>query len=244
MSVSEFLDGAVPEADAPFRGPLTGELTRFLMAYKFGLDEMMTKVNILKEELTLGGAYCPIEHVSSRLKSLDSIVEKARRIDCPPTLDAVREQMFDVAGMRIVCSFISDADTVMDMLTSQPDIDLVRARDYIAEPQANGYKSLNLIVETPVYLSDRVEKVRVEVQIRTVAMDAWASLEHKIHYQSHRAIPPRLARDRCQQPRSPDGWTNRWSGCTPTSPSTSGRSGDRLAGPDRGRGRHVAGHAG
>ena len=194
MSVSELPDASTSDDD-PFRGPLTGELTRFLMAYKFGLDEMTTKVNILKEELTLAGGDSPIEHVSSRLKSLDSIVEKARRIDCPPTLEAVRDQMFDVAGIRIVCSFISDAYRVMDMLTSQPDVEVLRVRDYIAAPKANGYKSLNLVVETPVYLSDRVELIRVEVQIRTVAMDFWASLEHKIHYQYHREVPPALSRE-------------------------------------------------
>ncbi len=130
------------------------------MAYKFGLDEVMTKVNILKEELTFAGDYCPIEHVNSRLKSLDSIVEKARRIDCPPTLEAVRDQIFDVAGIRIVCSFISDAYTVMDMLTRQPDIEVIRVRDYIASPKPNGYKSLNLVIETPVYMSDRVRQSR------------------------------------------------------------------------------------
>ena len=195
MSVSEFPHDAATQPDDPFRGPLTAELTRFLMAYKFGLDEVMTKVNILKEELTFAGDYCPIEHVNSRLKSLDSIVEKARRIDCPPTLEAVRDQIFDVAGIRIVCSFISDAYTVMDMLTRQPDIEVIRVRDYIASPKPNGYKSLNLVIETPVYMSDRVETVRVEVQIRTVAMDFWASLEHKIHYKYHRAIPPLLSHD-------------------------------------------------
>ncbi len=195
MTTSEHRADADQETEDPFRGPLTADLTRFLMAYKFGLDEMSTKVNILKEELTLAGDYCPIEHVSTRLKSLDSIVEKARRIDCPPTLEAVRDQMSDIAGLRIVCSFVSDAYAVMDMLTRQPDVTILRTRDYIAEPKPNGYRSLNLVVETPVYLSDRVERVRVEVQIRTVAMDFWASLEHKIHYRYHRDIPPRLARD-------------------------------------------------
>ncbi|NYD56627.1 putative GTP pyrophosphokinase [Nocardioides marinisabuli] len=165
------------------------------MAYKFGLDEMMTKINILREELTLADRYCPIEHVSSRLKSLENIREKALRIDCPPTLEAVRDGIFDIAGIRIVCSFISDAYTVMEMVTGQPDVELVRARDYIAEPKSNGYRSLNLVVRIPVHLSDRVELVLVEVQIRTVAMDFWASLEHKIHYRYHRAVPPRLAGD-------------------------------------------------
>ncbi len=132
---------AVTPPEDPFRGPLTAELTRFLMAYKFALDEMTTKVDILKEELTLGGDYCPIEHVGTRLKSLDSIVEKARRIGCPPTLEAVREQIFDVAGIRIVCSFTSDTYAVMDMLTRQPDVEVLRVRDYIANPKPNGYRA-------------------------------------------------------------------------------------------------------
>ncbi len=179
-------------ADSPFNGPLTRELTLFMMAYKFGLDEMLTKVNILKEELTYGASYCPIEHVSSRVKSFGSLTEKALRIGCPLTLAEVRRQIWDVAGMRIVCSFISDAYTVMEMLTRQPDVQVVRVRDYIEQPKANGYKSLHLVVDTPVYMSDRVEQVRVEVQIRTVAMDFWASLEHKIQYKYHRTVPPEL----------------------------------------------------
>ena len=165
------------------------------MAYKFGLDEMLTKVNILKEELTYSSESCPIEHVSSRLKSLDSLTEKARRIDCPLVLEDVRREIWDVAGLRIVCSFISDVYTVADMLTRQPDVEVVRVRDYIRDPKPNGYRSLNLVVDTPVHMSDHVETVRVEVQIRTVAMDFWASLEHKIHYKYHREVPPALMKE-------------------------------------------------
>lgn len=182
-----------PQPANPFDGPLTDELTRFMMAYKFGLDELLTKVNILKEELTYAGDYCPIEHVKSRLKTLDSLSDKARRIGCPLTLDDVRREIWDVAGVRIVCSFVSDVYRVLDMLIRQPDVEVVRVRDYIAEPKPNGYRSINLVVATPVYMSDRVETVRAEIQIRTVAMDFWASTEHKIRYQYHREMPPHLA---------------------------------------------------
>ncbi len=176
----------------PFDGPMTGDLARFMLAYKFGLDELLTKVNILKEELTYADDYCPIEHVTSRLKSQHSLAEKARRIGCPLSLEDVRREIWDVAGIRIVCSFISDVHRVMDMLTRQPDVHVVRVRDYIAAPKPNGYQSLNLVVDTPVYMSDRVETVRVEVQIRTVAMDFWATTEHKIHYKYHRDVPSEL----------------------------------------------------
>ena len=154
----------------------------------------MTKVNILKEELPSRGS------VADRARQRTAEVVGQHRGEgpqdrLPADLRAVQDQIFDVAGIRIVCSFISDAYAVMDMLTRQPDVEVLRVRDYIAAPKANGYKSLHVVVETPVYMSDRVEHVRVEVQIRTVAMDFWASLEHKIQYQYHRDVPPRLARD-------------------------------------------------
>jgi putative GTP pyrophosphokinase len=172
-----------------------GELRRFMMVYKFGLDEMLTKVNILKEELTYSADGCPIEHVSSRLKSLESLTEKARRIGSPLTLDDVRRNVADVAGIRIVCSFISDVYLVMEMLTRQPDVELVLVKDYIKNPKPNGYKSLHLIVDTPVHMSDRISTARVEIQLRTVAMDFWASLEHKIYYKYDEAVPAALRRE-------------------------------------------------
>jgi putative GTP pyrophosphokinase len=168
------------------------ELTRFLMSYKFGIDELMTKVNILQEEFEYLHHYSPIEHVNSRLKSPESILRKAVRKGIPLTLDDIREQICDIAGVRVTCSFISDTYRIRDMLAGQADVRVVEERDYIANPKPNGYQSLHLIVDVPVFMSDREVAVRVEIQIRTIAMDFWASLEHKIYYKYDREVPPAL----------------------------------------------------
>lgn len=173
-------------------GPLLGQaddMTHFMLVYKFGLAEIGTKITILAEELAHRGRGNPIEHVSPRLKTTASITAKARRIDCPLTVDDVRSRIRDIAGIRIVCSFVSDVYTVADMLTRQPDITLLQTKDYIAQPKVNGYRSLHLIVEIPVFLSEQMVSVPVEVQLRTVAMDFWASLEHKIHYKYDPIVP-------------------------------------------------------
>jgi putative GTP pyrophosphokinase len=174
---------------------LKTQLTRFMMSYKFATDEMMTKINILKEEFGSMHDYSPIEHVTSRLKSPDGIVDKALRKGCPLALDEIRAQIQDIAGIRITCSFISDTYRVLDMLTGQQDVTVLQVKDYIASPKPNGYKSLHLLVEVPVFLSDRVQPVTVEIQIRTIAMDFWASLEHKIYYKYSGAVPAELLAD-------------------------------------------------
>jgi len=171
------------------------DLARFLMVYKFGLDEIMTKITILKEEFTYIHEYSPIEHVTSRLKSPESILAKAQRKGAPPTLEGIRKAVSDIAGVRVTCSFISDTYRVADLLSSQADVTVLEVEDYIANPKPNGYKSLHLLVQIPVYMSDRVEHVPVEVQIRTIAMDFWASLEHKIYYKYNRAVPPTLLQE-------------------------------------------------
>jgi len=168
------------------------ELAHFLLVYKFGLAEIGTKITILAEELQHRGRGNPIEHVTTRLKTVDSLTAKARRIGCAMTLDAVRDRVRDIAGIRVVCSFVSDVYTVAEMLTRQQDVTLLQTKDYIAEPKSTGYRSLHLIVEIPVFLSDRVVAVPVEVQLRTVAMDFWASLEHKIHYKFEEDVPAAL----------------------------------------------------
>lgn len=168
------------------------EIGQFLLNYKFGLDEMLTKINILREELAFRGTGNPIEHVSSRLKSIESLRAKAERIGCPLELDAIEEQITDIAGVRIVCAFIADAYQVLDMLTTQPDVTVRVIKDYVARPKPNGYRSLHAIVEIPVFLSDDVRRVPIELQIRTVAMDFWASVEHKIYYKYDKDVPPEL----------------------------------------------------
>ncbi|MHA6669798.1 GTP pyrophosphokinase [Homoserinimonas sp. A447] len=174
---------------------LRSRLTRFMMSYKFGLDEVTTKINILKEEFTRIHDYSPIEHVNSRLKSPESILKKAVRKGATLDLEGIRDDVMDIAGIRVTCSFISDTYRIRDMLAQQQDLTVIREVDYIANPKPNGYKSLHLVVEVPVFMSDRVEQVRVEVQIRTIAMDFWASLEHKIYYKYDREVPERLLDD-------------------------------------------------
>ncbi|MFD1811023.1 GTP pyrophosphokinase [Rhodococcus gannanensis] len=171
---------------------LQQRLVAFRLNYKFAIDMALTKINILREEFEQSHDYSPIEHVNTRLKSMESLVQKALRIGCPPDIDSIREQIRDIAGLRVTCAFVSDAYWVAEMLTSQPDVTLVQVKDYIANPKPNGYQSLHLIVQVPVYLSDRTESTYVEIQIRTIAMDFWASLEHKIYYKFDRAVPPRL----------------------------------------------------
>jgi putative GTP pyrophosphokinase len=190
---------AAAGADSPTLGnepdplrELTPELANFMMVYKFGLDEIRTKITILKEELSYRSAGSPIEHISPRLKTPASITAKAKRIDCPLVFDDLRERMRDIAGIRIICGFISDVYTVAEMLTRQPDVHLLQIKDYVAGPKSNGYRSLHLIVEIPVFLSDRVAAVPIEVQLRTVAMDFWASLEHKISYKYDHDVPAHL----------------------------------------------------
>jgi len=205
MSVSDASDAvdAIAEAAADPRSTvnlaelrtLKNELTRFMMSYKFATDEMMTKINILKEEFASIHDYSPIEHVSSRLKSPEGILKKALRKGYPLALESIRDNIQDIAGIRITCSFISDTYRVRDMLISQRDVTVLHEKDYISVPKANGYKSLHLIVAIPVFMSDRVQPVTVEVQIRTVAMDFWASLEHKIFYKYDGAVPDALVDD-------------------------------------------------
>lgn len=171
------------------------ELKRFTMIYKFGLDEMNTKINILKEEFQHIHDYNPIEHCNSRIKSPKSILKKAHRKHLVTTLGTIRENIRDIAGIRIICSFISDTYKISEMIKNQKDVELVEQKDYIKNPKPNGYQSLHLIVKIPVFMSDRVENVFVELQIRTIAMDFWASLEHKIYYKYEKEIPDRMKRD-------------------------------------------------
>ncbi len=178
------------------------DVRRFFMIYAFGLEEMLTKVNILQEEMRLSAGDSPIEHVTSRLKSVESIARKARRKGVPLTTANLERAIHDVAGIRIVCSFVSDVYQVADMLVRQSDVDLVACKDYIASPKPNGYRSLHLILDTPVHMSDRVATARIEVQLRTVAMDFWASLEHKIFYRWDQQVPAALREELLEAARS------------------------------------------
>ena len=164
---------------------------RLLLNYQFGMDEILTKINILKAEFEHLHDYSPIEHVAARLKTAESTLAKARRRQGTVSMASLRE-ITDIAGIRIVCSFITDVYWIAEMLTQQADVTVVEIKDYIKNPKPNGYKSLHLILKVPVFLSSSVEEVTVEVQVRTVAMDFWASLEHKIYYKYDKAVPDAL----------------------------------------------------
>lgn len=177
------------------------ELRRFLMTYGFALKEVETKIDILNDEFHYIHDYNPIEHVKTRVKSPESILEKLTRNNLDLSLESIKEDIKDIAGIRIVCSFVSDIYVVADMLAKLEGIKIIQYKDYIKEPKANGYQSLHLIMQVPVSLSDRVEEVYVEVQLRTVGMDFWASLEHKIYYKYDKEIPSGLTRELSQAAR-------------------------------------------
>ena len=168
------------------------EFSRMLMHHRFVVNEVLTKLSILREESIYARSYNQIEHISSRVKSPRSLLEKVHRRGLPLDTDVIRERITDIAGIRITCSFIADTYHVLELLTAQDDIRVVEIKDYIAHPKPNGYRSLHAILEVPVFLSGGPVPVICEVQIRTIAMDFWASLEHKIHYKFDGDVPDRL----------------------------------------------------
>lgn len=168
------------------------DLIRFMMSYKFALAEVNTKIDILQQEFEYIHDYNPIEHVKSRVKSPESILKKVQRKDYELSLTSIKENIRDIAGIRITCSFISDIYEISNMLQKQKDITVIECKDYIKNPKPNGYQSLHLIIQIPIFMSDRVEDVYVEIQIRTIAMDFWASLEHKIYYKYNKEVPQHM----------------------------------------------------
>lgn len=162
---------------------------QMMLLYEGGIKQITTKLDILNREHRLKGKRQPIESVKSRVKEPKSIIRKLERNGYPFSLDSIRANLNDVAGVRVICAYISDIYAVRDMLLSQADVVLLKEKDYIKTPKSNGYRSLHLVVEVPVYLSESVQKVRVEVQIRTIAMDFWASLEHGLRYKASEEIP-------------------------------------------------------
>ncbi|MGO3319260.1 MAG: GTP pyrophosphokinase [Microbacterium gubbeenense] len=171
---------------------LRDEMQQFLNEYSFGMREIETKLEILRDDFSHQHSYNPIEHLSSRVKSVESILEKVQRRGVAPTFQAIREEITDIAGVRVTCSFVNDAYRLFELLVGQDDIGLVAVKDYIASPKQNGYKSLHAIITVPVFLPRGTVRVPVEVQFRTIAMDFWASLEHKIYYKYDKQVPQQL----------------------------------------------------
>lgn len=161
-----------------------------LMAYyRCAIMEVETKFNVLNEEFSLRYDRNPISGIKSRLKRLDSIKEKLERRDLPFSLETIEEHIHDVAGVRVVCSFVDDVYLLADALLKQDDITLLEKKDYIANPKPNGYRSLHLIVTVPIFLEHEKRIMQVEIQLRTIAMDFWASLEHKLYYKKGKVVP-------------------------------------------------------
>lgn len=171
---------------------LGAQMQRFLLEYRFAMQEVETKLAILREEFVHMHDYNPIEHVSSRVKSVDSLVDKLERLGVDPEFDQIRKNVYDIAGVRVTCAFIKDVHLLFDLLTQQDDITVIAVKDYVTTPKENGYKSLHTILSIPVFLSTGRVNVPVEVQFRTIAMDFWASLEHKIYYKYQRQVPDTL----------------------------------------------------
>lgn len=156
-----------------------------MMMYNCAIRSIRTKLEVLNDELSLTNNRNPIEFIKTRIKKPRSIVNKLNRKGLDISLTSIVESLNDVAGIRVVCSFIDDIYSISDMLTRQDDIKLIEIKDYIKDPKPNGYRSLHLIVEIPVFFSDRTLPLKAEIQIRTIGMDFWASLEHKLKYKNN-----------------------------------------------------------
>ena len=168
------------------------ELAELEHLYNAAIKHLTIKFEILNDEFKVKYERSPIHHIESRLKSQSSIIKKLLKQGKNISIESARENINDIAGVRVVCCYIDDVYSVADMLLRQSDIKLIREQDYIKNPNYNGYRSLHLDIQIPIYLSEKTEFVCVEVQLRTVAMDFWASLEHDLRYKSDKTIPPEI----------------------------------------------------
>ena len=173
----------------------TEDWRRSQLMFSSALKEIGTKIDILNSEFVHSHRYNPIEHVTQRIKSPDSIVRKLKRMGFEPTIANMEKQLYDIAGIRIICSFTSDIYRIAGMIARQDDVVVLKIKDYIKHPKENGYKSYHMVVSVPIYLSTGMETARVEIQIRTIAMDFWASLEHKIYYKFEGHAPAYISHD-------------------------------------------------
>ena len=169
--------------------------TMMMFLYESALKEVGTKIEILNEEFVHIHNYNPIEHVTSRIKTSESIVKKLKKNNFEVTIENMVEHINDIAGIRVICSFTPDIYKIADMLAKQDDVKVLLIKDYIKEPKSNGYKSYHMVVEIPIFLAEGPVPTRVEIQIRTIAMDFWASLEHKIYYKFEGNAPEYISAD-------------------------------------------------
>lgn len=170
-------------------GDKLSEIDEITMIYSCAIKEIRAKLEILDYEFKIKRKRNPIEYIKSRVKEPKSIMNKLYRKNLELSFKSARKNLNDIAGIRVTCSFVSDIYEIAEMLKNQEDITLIEENDYIKNPKDNGYRSLHMVLEIPVFFSDHIERVRVEVQIRTIAMDFWASLEHKLHYKKGEKVP-------------------------------------------------------
>ncbi len=175
--------------------PIVTDYNALFFLYDSALREVNTKIEILNNEFKSVHKYNPIEHIKMRIKSMQSIMEKLERKNIPYSFDNVMANINDIAGIRVICSFTSDIYKIAKMLASQNDMNVLEIKDYIKNPKPSGYRSLHMLVEVPVFFSERMMNLRVEIQIRTIAMDFWASLEHKMHYKFKGNAPYHIEKD-------------------------------------------------
>lgn len=166
-----------------------------MFLYNAALKEVETKLEILNDEFQHVHQYNPIEHIKTRIKTPESIVKKLKKNGYETSAENMIKYVNDIAGVRLICSFTSDIYRLAGMIGNQSDLKVLSIKDYIKTPKESGYKSYHMLVAVPVYLSDNVVETKVEIQIRTIAMDFWASLEHKIYYKFEGNAPAYISRD-------------------------------------------------
>ncbi|MBR6341028.1 MAG: GTP pyrophosphokinase family protein [Treponema sp.] len=171
------------------------QFQQIMMVYESAIKQVETKLDILNKESSVNRTRNPISTVKSRIKSPESIAKKLEKRALPITFESMMKNLNDIAGVRVICPYISDIYSVRDMLMKQPDLKLIKQNDYIENPKESGYRSLHLVMEIPVYLSKTAHHVRVEIQLRTIAMDFWASLEHQLHYKNDADVPDSIRRE-------------------------------------------------
>lgn len=165
----------------------------FMASYKCAIMEIETDFNVMNTQFNAAKSYNPIDTIKTRLKSPESIVEKLKRRNLPFTLNAIEQNLTDIAGIRVICPFEEDIFVLADQLLTHDDVQLIERKDYITKPKGNGYRSLHLIVSTPVFTPDGKKSVKLEIQFRTIAMEFWANLEHRLRYKKD--LSPELLED-------------------------------------------------
>ena len=173
-------------------------LLRMEQLYEAGIKEIRTKLEILDSEFKVKYDHNPIHHIESRLKKPESIIKKAIDKDVTLTEKEIMRHIHDIAGIRVICNYIDDVYVVAQLLINQDDIKLIKIKDYIQNPKDNGYRSLHLVLEVPIFFAKGVQPIHVEVQLRTIAMDFWASLEHKLKYKTDNNVPEDIKKELIQ----------------------------------------------